>query len=112
MTTVRVVILQGAEADLRDLRHYLRRSFGAAAWQNSYRAIKRAVECIPTHPQAGKLPDELTALNLVQYGQVLAGMNRIIYEIRGETAYVHIVCDVRRDLQALLLRRLLEGNPQ
>ena len=109
---VRVVILHGAEADLRDLRHHLRQRFGAAAWQDSYRAIKRAVARIAAHPQAGKLPDELAALNLVQFRQVLAGMNRIIYELRGDIAYVHVVCDARRDLRAVLLRRLLEGNPQ
>lgn len=109
--TVRVVILQGAEADLRDLRHYLRQRFGLAAWQDSQRAIKRAVERMATHPQAGKLPDELVALNLVQYRQVIAGMHRIIYELRNDTAYVHVICDLRRDLRTVLLRRLLQGNP-
>ena len=109
--TLRVVILRGAEADLRDLRRYLCQRFDLAAWQDSVRAIRRGLQRIATHPRAGKLPDELLALNLVQYRQVLAGMNRIIYELRGDTAYVHVVCDVRRDLRAVLLRRLLEGDP-
>jgi len=38
---------------------------------------------------------------------VLVGMNRIIYEVRGDILYIHIVCDARRDLRALLLRRML-----
>lgn len=37
-------------------------------------------------------------------------MNRIIYELRDRAVYVHVVCDTRRDLRAVLLRRLL-GAP-
>jgi len=106
--TLRVVILQGAEADLHELRHYLLRRFGVAHWRESKEAIAQALARIASHPQAGKLPDELLALNLSQYRQVLTGMNRIIYELRGDMAYVHVICDVRRDLRALLLRRILE----
>ena len=97
-----------AEADLIELRAYLLRRFGASRWQDSKQAIQRAVARIASHPQAGKLPEELLALNLAQYRQVLADMNRIIYELRGDAAYVHVVCDVRRDLRAVLLRRLIE----
>lgn len=34
-------------------------------------------------------------------------MNRIIYEVQGGVLYIHIVCDTRKDLRALLTRRLL-----
>ena len=37
-------------------------------------------------------------------------MNRIIYEIRRETIYIHIICDSRRDTQGLLMRRMLRGE--
>jgi hypothetical protein len=36
-------------------------------------------------------------------------MNRIVYELRDDTAYIHIVCDTRRDLQGLLMKRIV--NP-
>jgi len=39
--------------------------------------------------------------------KLLVGMNRIIYEVRDETLYIHIICDARRDLRTLLLRRVL-----
>ncbi|MGY0633676.1 type II toxin-antitoxin system RelE/ParE family toxin [Luteimonas sp. A478] len=106
--TVQVAILHGAEADLHELRRYLLRRFGASRWRDSKQEITRALARIASQPQAGKLPDELLALNLVQYRQVLSGMNRIIYELRGDVAYVHVICDVRRDLRAVLLRRILE----
>ena len=103
-----VVILRSAETDLRDLRDHIRRRFGATAWKDSDTKIRQAVKRIAAHPLAGKLPEELTDLGLIQYRQVLAGVNRIIYELRDGTAYVHVICDARRDLRALLMRRIIE----
>jgi plasmid stabilization system protein ParE len=107
--TTRVVILHGAEADLNDLRRYVRQRFGAGAWKDSLAAMRKATGRIASHPRAGKVPVELVDLNLAQFRQVLAGSNRIIYELRGDMAFVHVICDVRRDLRALLLRRLVEA---
>lgn len=106
---VRVVVLRGAEADLHELRRNVTHRFGAKRWTSTLQSIRTAFERIAEHPQSGSLPDELSALNLVQFRQVLAGMNRIIYELRGTVAFVHVVCDVRRDLKTVLMRRLLEG---
>lgn len=108
--TVKVVILRSAQADLQDLKSYLIKKFGKATWQKSYAGVKEAVAHIETYPKAGRMPDELATLNLMQYRQALSGMNRIIYEIRGDTAFVHIICDVRMDLRTLLMRRLLRTS--
>ncbi len=107
--SARVVVLRGAEADLRELRHYVLRRFGDGAWAKTLRALREAIARISDHPEAGAVPDELLALNLVQFRQTLAGMNRVVYERRGDAAYVHLVCDVRRDLKAVLMRRLVES---
>ena len=34
-------------------------------------------------------------------------MNRVIYEVREQTVYIHIIADTRKDLQSLLIKRLL-----
>lgn len=105
-----VVFLQSAEADLRELKRYVAGAFGQQAWQACLGQIKAAVARIATHPGAGLIPDELASLELQQYRQVLCGMNRIIYEIRGGIVYIHIVCDTRKDFKALLTRRILRGD--
>lgn len=107
--SVRVVVLRGAEADLRELRRYVEHRFGSKAWMQSLKALRTAMGRIATHPEAGHVPDELVPLGLPQYRQVMAGANRVIYERRGELAYVHLVCDARRDLKAVLMRRLVES---
>lgn len=107
--TLQVVFLESAERDLQDLRHYLTKSFGIRSWQTSYRKIKETVNLIRQFPLEGRIPAELESLNLTQYRQRLSGMNRIIYEARQQTIYIHIICDARRDMRTLLTRRLLRS---
>lgn len=51
------------------------------------------------HPQPENLsyevsiPEEIETLNFNQYRQVLSGMNRIIYIVRRDTSYIHIIID-------------------
>jgi plasmid stabilization system protein ParE len=105
-----VVFLQSAELDIKDLRRYLLKNFGVQAWQRSYSTLKDSIAAIQSHPASGSIPGELTKLGLSRYRQVLSGKNRIIYELRGDTAYIHLVCDMRRDLQSMLTRRLLTAH--
>jgi toxin ParE1/3/4 len=104
---VRIVFLAGAEEDLKELRRYVVKSFGKFVWQETYQKIKDSVRTIQTFPQGGSIPDEIVDLGLQQYRQVISGMNRIVYEVREETVLIHIVCDTRRHMKALLSRRLL-----
>lgn len=87
--THRVVLLASAEQDLKDLRAYLLKNFSSDTWASSYALIKHTIRQLQHFPQA------------------LAGMNRIIYEVRQEVIYAHMIVDVRRDMKALLARRLL-----
>ncbi|MYN44304.1 type II toxin-antitoxin system RelE/ParE family toxin [Pseudoduganella sp. FT93W] len=105
--THRVVLLASAEQDLKDLRTYLLKNFSSDTWASSYALIKHTIRQLQHFPQAGTIPDELEKLHLAQYRQALAGMNRIIYEVRQEVVYVHMIVDVRRDMKSLLTRRLL-----
>lgn len=102
-----VVILKSAEQDLRDLRTYLLKEFGRAAWLDSYENLKAANNNLKSFPFSGSIPDALERINLSQYRQVISGKNRIIYEVRRTTVYVHVVVDTRRDMKSFLTRRLL-----
>ena len=52
----------------------------------------------------------MAKLNLSQYRQLVSGQNRIVYEVRQDRIYIHMIVDVRRDMNALLTRRLLRGS--
>ncbi|KVV20867.1 plasmid stabilization protein [Burkholderia cepacia] len=108
---IRVVILASAEQDIKDLKSYVQTNFGKPTWLSTKGEIRDAIKTIASHPMVGNIPPEFEALNLTQYRQILTGLNRIIYETpAGSTvAYVHVICDQRRDLKTLLTRRLLRG---
>ncbi|TWC14853.1 MULTISPECIES: type II toxin-antitoxin system RelE/ParE family toxin [unclassified Pseudomonas] len=108
--SLKIVILQSAETDLKELRTYLIERFSVQTWQSTHTSLKVAIRHLATLPYAGSIPDEIEKLNLGQYRQVLSGMNRIIYEVRGKTIYIHIIADSRKSLPALLMKRLLRGN--
>lgn len=107
---VKVVILQSAKTDIQELRTYILKNFGKLVWQASYGKIKESVALLESFPESGMIPDELERHQLRQFRQLISGMNRIIYEIHGDRVFIHIVCDVRLDLKALLLRRLLGAS--
>jgi plasmid stabilization system protein ParE len=107
--TFRVVFLGSAEQDLRELKQYLVKNFGAKVWQTSYRDIKNSIGTLKSFPLAGSVPDEIRSLHLLRYRQVVTGRNRIIYEIREDTIYIHIICDTRKDMRSLLASRLLRA---
>jgi len=104
---MKVVILESAEHDLKELKSYIVKNFSVETWQSTYDKIKAVIRNLKTFPHAGSIPEEFEKLNLSQYQQVISGMNRIIYEVRQDTLYIHIITDARRDLKSLLTRRLL-----
>jgi toxin ParE1/3/4 len=104
---VKVVLLAGADDDLKALRLYITKNFGKDAWLDTSAKLKKSFEVIKTLPAGGSVPDELVRLGLKEYRQVVSGMNRIVYEVSGQVALVHIICDTRRDMRGLLSRRLL-----
>ena len=104
---MKVIFLASAEKDLDDLRQYVLRNFGEAAWREARRRIGDAVRTIRTFPQSGTIPVELARMGFQQYRQVTAGLNCLVYEIKDDLILVSIVCDGRRDMRTLLLRRLV-----
>lgn len=109
---MKVYFLHGAEEDLKDLRRYILRAFGELSWQDSYTKTKETIRLLQSTPESGSVPDELADLQIGRYRQLLSGMNRILYEIREDAIYIHIVCDSRKDMRTLLSRRLLRAPPQ
>ena len=106
--TFKVVILHSAKSDLKSIKSYVIRQFSTSTWQHTYDALKQTMRRLETQPHTGSIPEEIERLNLSQYRQVISGMNRIIYEIRDQTIYVHIIADTRKNLQALLLKNLIQ----
>jgi len=69
--------------------------------------ILEAIESIARYPERGAHPKELLALGMRTFRETFFKPYRIIYAIEGRMVAVYLIADGRRDMQALLTRRLL-----
>jgi toxin ParE1/3/4 len=102
-------LLESGEIELKRLRRYVVQAFGVSAWETSYAQIKGSVAHLRRYPASGHAVDVLGALSGERFREVISGQNRIVYEIKGDTIYVHLIVDTRRDLQALLQNILMQA---
>jgi plasmid stabilization system protein ParE len=98
----RVVFLQSAVDDLHEIRRYVRKHFSQAVWLDSYAKIKKAILNLERFPPAGHAPPELPATHFLE---IVAVKNRVIYEVVGDTVYIHIIAGSRQDFKTKLARR-------
>ncbi len=61
------------------------------------------------NPQRGAYPKELLTIGLRECREIFSELYRIIYRVMAENVYVLVIADGRRDMQALLQRRLLQA---
>lgn len=102
-----VLLTEGAEQDLEDLYDYIA-EFDCAA--NANRVLDRLLEVaqsLAQFPERGTYPKELLELGIRDHRQTSFKPYRIIYRVLDLKVYIHLIVDGRRDMQALLSRRLL-----
>jgi len=104
-----VLLTAGAERDLEEIHSYLFERESQAAADELLDSLSKLVTNLARLPNRGSHPKELLALGIQQYRQAILGPYRIIYRVADDRVYIHLVADARRDVQALLARRLLGG---
>lgn len=60
-------------------------------------------------PQRGSRPAELPPGMAAEFRQVFFKPYRLIYKVTTDSVVIHLIADGRRNLQSLLLRRLILG---
>ncbi|MBN3761619.1 type II toxin-antitoxin system RelE/ParE family toxin [Burkholderia sp. Ac-20365] len=100
-------ILPTARIGIEELRSYIVRTFGWETWRQTSVQIQQTIAHIRQFPESGHLPAELEGFIEDNFMQALSGKNRIIYQVRDDIVFIHLVVDTRRDLQALLHRIVL-----
>jgi len=101
-----VLLTEHAERDLGEIYDYI------AAYDTPSNAarvldrIEKALQSLSTFPERGSHPKELLALGIREYRQTFFKPYRLIYRIVEKRVYIYLIVDGRRDMQALLARRL------
>lgn len=104
-----VLLTADAERDLGELIDYVVDRDSTAAADRMLDRIEKVIDSLSSLPERGSFPRELLALGIKDYRQVFFKPYRLIYRIGDRHVYIYLIVDGRRDMQALLARRLL-GN--
>ena len=110
--TYQVFFTADAKNDIQELKNYVIQTWSKQVWKMASDTMKSNIENLAAYPHIGTVCSDLAVLGIGKYRQLVVGTNYLIYEADDvkQLIYVYIVCDQRRDLQSLLLRRLLQGT--
>jgi toxin ParE1/3/4 len=104
-----VLITQGAERDLEEIYDHIAEFDSPEKADDVLRRLLEVAERLATFPDRGPHPRELQALGIREYRQTWFKPYRLIYRIMGKRVLIYLIADGRRDMQALLSRRLLSA---
>jgi toxin ParE1/3/4 len=103
-----VVMTEHALLDLRDIARYITLHDSPEKAEYVGRRIEQA-SSLATLPNRGNHPRELLELGNRSFREVRFVPYRIVYRVQEREVHVLIVADGRRDMRALLARRLLSA---
>lgn len=102
-----VLLTDDAMRDLEELYYYIDMHDVPGKADHVLDRIEKAFTALSDHPLRGAYPKELLALGIREYREVFLKPHRIIYRVIENNVFVLVIVDGRRDMQALLQRRLL-----
>ena len=103
----RVVLSPEAKGDMFDIYRYVATHDSIANAEKLLTALEAACLGLADFPERNNRPKELVDLGVDEFREAHCGPYRIVYGIDGRRVEVLCVLDGRRDMQALLQRRLL-----
>jgi toxin ParE1/3/4 len=105
--TFKIILAETAESDLYNIHEYVEFHDSMQRADTLLNGIEQAITSLKTLPQRGHCPPELLRLGNCEYREIHFKPYRIIYAVRTDEVIVNGVLDGRRDIQTLLLQRLL-----
>jgi len=107
-TTYTVFLTQDAMDDLEAIHDYIYDHDSPASADYVIGKIEKTFGTLTLFPERGGYPLELLEVGIKEYREIFFKPYRILYRIQRNNVYVMMIADGRRDLQTLLLRRLLK----
>jgi toxin ParE1/3/4 len=107
--TFKVLLTEGSEQDLEAIFDYICEFDSTQSAQYVLDELLAVIDGLSKLPNRGSYPKELLALGIKEYRQAFFKHYRLIYRVIGDEVVIFLIADGRRDMEALLSRRLL-GN--
>jgi toxin ParE1/3/4 len=105
----KVFLTEGANRDLESIYDYIHEHDTPSNADYVLDQIEEVLTNLESFPERGNYPKELALLGIHEYREVFFKPYRIIYRVLGKSVYILLIADGRRNMQALLQRRLLNG---
>lgn len=105
--TRHATILDGAKADFREIRKYVKKQLGDLVWVDVNQEFKDAVKHITANPRLGTHIEELAGLGYDNFRTTLVRQTQVVYEFDGQQLIVHMFIHTKKDFKTHLAHRLL-----
>lgn len=102
-----VSMTRDAADDLEQLYQYIYRHDAPENADYVLNQLEGCINQLEHSPNRGTFPPELLELGIREYREIFFKPYRIIYRVVAETVYIMMIADGRRDMVALLNRRLM-----
>ena len=102
----RLVILDSAKEEFKDIKNYCKRDFGDALWNTVHGEYRKPFKRIQKNPAIGSPIDALKEIGITNVKYVLVRQTRIVYEFDDRVIVIHMLIGTRRDFRSHLLKRL------
>lgn len=101
-----VIISKSAEGDLKEMVDYYK-SLSPSYVESVVTQFERNIFSLSRFPLSGRVVPELYDQGIERYREIVQGLYRIVYEISADGVVVHAVIDSRRNLEDILVAKLL-----
>ncbi len=99
-----------AQQDVDDIIHYLVRQDSIEAVVRFHDLILDQVETLARHPLRWSVAPELRKIGVTEYRELIIPPYSVFFRVRGSTLGIVGVLDRRRDLEEILLQRVLMAD--
>ena len=98
-----------ALGDLDEILEHIAARDSVDAAVHVYEKLRDRIERLMSRPQRCRIPPELRKLGVTEYRELVVAPYGVFFRIRGKTVGIVGVLDRRRDLEELLLQRVLRS---
>ena len=98
-----------AQTDLDEILEHMAARDCVDAAVHVYEKLMGRIEKLVSHPDRCRIPPELKKLGVTDYRELAVAPYGVLFRVRGKTVGIVGVLDRRRDLEELLLQRVLRS---
>lgn len=102
----KIILTQGAKDDIEDIYTYIAQNDGQLRANGIVEQLLETISTLKNMPNKGSIPKELQEIGIADYRQTLFKIYRIIYEIQESEIIIMLIADGRRDMKALLAKKI------